>query len=82
MVAAKSRGPLLRRWRVLVLVVVFVQVGLAPRADTFLEANDRIVSIASPAAQEALAKYLGPTSQIDKNGIRDTLYPILHHRVP
>ncbi|HVI76589.1 MAG TPA: chloride channel protein [Candidatus Acidoferrum sp.] len=43
---------------------------LLPHADTFLEANDRIVSIASPAAQKALAKYLGPTSQIDKNGIQ------------
>ena len=44
---------------------------LLPHADTFLETViARIVSIASPAAQEALAKYLGPTSQIDKNGIQ------------
>ena len=43
---------------------------LLPHGDTLLEANDRIVSIASPAAQKALAKYLGPTSQIDKSGIQ------------
>ena len=43
---------------------------LLAHADTFLEANDRIGSIASPAAQKALAKYLGPTSQIEKNGIQ------------
>jgi Trk K+ transport system NAD-binding subunit len=41
---------------------------LLPHADTFLEANHRIVSIASPAAQKALSKYLEPTSQIDRRG--------------
>ena len=53
---------------------------LLPHADTFLEANDRIVSIASPVAQKALAKYLGPTSQIDKN---ETQIPLsgLRHRL-
>ena len=40
---------------------------LLPHPDTLLEANDRVISIASPAAQRELVKYLGPTSQIDKN---------------
>lgn len=43
---------------------------LLSHPDTLLEANDRVISIASAAAQKELAKYLGPTSQIDKNGIQ------------
>jgi chloride channel protein, CIC family len=43
---------------------------LLPHPDTLLEPKDRLMMIASAAAQEPLAKYISPIPQIEEGGVQ------------
>jgi len=44
---------------------------LLPHPDTILQANDRVILIASDAAETPLATYIAPTPQAQKSGVQE-----------